>query len=81
MALKTGFFGIVLTLIYIGVISYHGAGVFFRDRVVGIALLWAFIIPIFLYASYKSLDFGLLLTLILALSVYNEKQRPLEVTQ
>ncbi|NCO04477.1 MAG: hypothetical protein GW903_09865 [Alphaproteobacteria bacterium] len=81
MALKTGFFGIVLTLIYMGVISYHGAGVFFRDRVVGIALLWAFIIPIFLYASYKSLDFGLLLTLILALSLYNEKQRPLEVTQ
>lgn len=73
MALKTGFVGLVLTFIYIGVISHHGAKVIFKDRVVGIALLWGFIIPIFLYASYKSLDFGLLLTLILALSVYRQQ--------
>lgn len=81
MALKTGFIGLILTLIYIGVIVHHGAIVFFKDRVVGIALLWAFIIPIFLYASYKSLDFGLLLTLILALSLCKEQPNNQRVTK
>lgn len=68
MLLKTGVLGLFLTLSYLGILFRKTLIVLQEDRVVGIALLWAFIIPVFLYASYKSLDFGLLLTLLVCFS-------------
>ncbi len=38
--------------------------IFQRDKGRGLSLLWPLIIPVFLYASHKSLDFGLILLLI-----------------
>ncbi len=38
--------------------------IFQRDRVLSMALAWAFLIPVFLYASHKSIDFGLILLMI-----------------
>lgn len=76
MLLKTGLAGLGITLIYSLFFLKQIYRVFLRNRVVGIALFWSFVIPIFLYASYKSFDFGLLLTLIMACSFYsgnNEK--------
>ena len=76
MLLKTGLIGFGITLMYCAFFLKHIYSVFLNNRVVGIALFWSFVIPIFLYASYKSFDFGLLLTLIMACSLYstnNEK--------
>jgi len=38
--------------------------VFLHTPVNGLAIFWPFIIPVFLYASHKSLDFGLILLMI-----------------
>jgi len=74
MLLKTGFLGLMITFVYCSLMGLKVFDIFIRNRVVGIALLWSFLIPIFLYASYKSLDFGLLLVLILAFS-YNKNKK------
>ncbi len=44
--------------------------IFQRDSGRGLALFWPFIIPVFLYASHKSLDFGLLL---LSIGVWSKR--------
>lgn len=46
--------------------------IFQRDKVEGITLFWPFMVPVFLYASHKSLDFGLILLII---SVWADKAR------
>lgn len=76
MLLKTGIVGLVLTALYLVVFLRKNITIFCHDRVVGIAILWAFIIPIFLYASYKSLDYGLLLTLLMSLSMKQKRKMP-----
>ncbi|MFA5592625.1 MAG: hypothetical protein WCY59_00070 [Anaerovoracaceae bacterium] len=50
--------------------------IFQKDRLHGLALFWAFTIPVFLYASYKSLDFGLVLLLIGVWSIAVERLHP-----
>lgn len=76
MLLKTGVIGLFLTFLYCTTFAVQIFNIFIKNRIVGIALFWSFVIPIFLYASYKSFDFGLLLTLIMAFGLYysnNEK--------
>ena len=36
-----------------------------KGHALAAAMFWPLVIPVFLYASYKSLDYGLLLSLIL----------------
>jgi len=62
--LKTGFIGLVLTVLYLCSFLFMIAEIFVRSPVKGMALFWPFSIPILFYASHKSLDYGLLLTLI-----------------
>jgi len=64
MALKGG-----LVLLLIAMIVFISAMIqivliFQRDRVLSISLFWPLVIPVLLYASHKSLDFGLILLLI-----------------
>jgi hypothetical protein len=42
----------------------------FREPVIGLALAAPIFIDVFLYASFKSLDFGLMLLLIPSLLIY-----------
>ena len=62
---KMGLVGLFLCLVYLFFIFEKLVRVYCTDPVKGTALIWPFIIPIFLYASHKSFDFGLLLSLIL----------------
>lgn len=64
MFLKTGLIGLGLTVVYLFFIFEKLLQLVFIEPLKGSALLWPFIIPIFLYASYKSIDYGLVLTLI-----------------
>ena len=68
MLLKTGLIGLILCLIYLFFIFEKLAVVYFSVPVKGNALLWPFLIPVWLYASHKSFDFGLLLVLILVMA-------------
>ncbi len=67
MLLKTGLVGLGLTLIYLFFIFEKAVRLVFIEPVKGNALIWPFMIPILLYASYKSLDYGFILTLILVI--------------
>jgi hypothetical protein len=62
--LKTGITGLFLCLVYLYFIFEKLAILYCSDPVKGNALIWPFIIPIFLYASHKSFDYGVLLSLI-----------------
>jgi len=63
--LKSGMIGLLLCLIYLFFIFEKLASVVFINPIAGIAFFWPFMIATLFYASYKSLDFGLLLTLII----------------
>jgi len=63
MLLKTGVFGLCLTVFYIWTALSNLASSAGRDLVLSLALFWPVVIPVFLYASYKSFDFGLILLL------------------
>ena len=75
MFLKSGLIGLGLTLVYMVFMFEKLAQLVFIKPMMGISLLWPFIIPIFLYASYKSLDYGLILTLILVVNGQNTKEQ------
>jgi hypothetical protein len=64
LLLKTGLIGTVLLAFYLGALAVAGGRFIFRRPALALALFWPFMIDIFLYASYKSLDFGLILLLI-----------------
>jgi hypothetical protein len=64
MFLKGGLIFAVLVLAFCVAGFYQIFLIFQRDSGKGLAVFWPFIIPILLYASHKSLDFGLLLLLI-----------------
>jgi len=71
MLYKAGIVGLFITL---GFAIIYGRFIYKiavkRGFVLACSLFWALAIPLFLYASYKSFDFGLLLSLIMALSLY-----------
>lgn len=75
---KMGVVGLFLTLIYLFFIFEKLLRLYFINPVKGNAMLWPLLIPILLYASHKSFDFGLLLTLILVTA--NKARDPLKVT-
>ena len=64
LALKGGLLMLALGMMVMATGTYQIFLIFQRDRVGGLALFWPFTIPILLYASHKSLDFGLVLLLI-----------------
>lgn len=64
MALKGGLILFLLALVTVIAALYRIYLIFQEDRVRGLALFWSLVIPVFLYASHKSLDFGLLLLMI-----------------
>ncbi len=64
MALKGGIIMMILTMVVAVAGLYQVAVIFRADRARGLALFWPLIIPVLLYASHKSLDFGLVLLLI-----------------
>ena len=81
MFLKTGLIGLFLCLAYLFFIFEKLVRLYLSDPVKGNALMWPLLIPVFFYASYKSFDFGLLLTLILVMaSVTQNKQQTAELT-
>lgn len=62
--LKTGLCGVVLMGFYMGALAVRLAQMVRHYPIVAAAIAGPFLIDIFLYASYKSLDFGLLLLMI-----------------
>ncbi len=64
MLLKTGWIGLGLTFIALGACARK---IVSHPSLLSLALFWAVLIPVFFYASYKSLDFGLVLVLALLL--------------
>lgn len=66
--LKTGICGLVLTLAWLARVLWDIRAIMRHNLVSGVALLWAVAIPVFLYASHKSLDFGLILLLVAVLA-------------
>lgn len=70
---KMGLVGLCLSLVYLYFVFEKWVRLYFSDVVKGNAVIWPFIIPIFLYASHKSFDFGILLTLILVSAYRIEK--------
>ncbi len=66
--LKTGIIGLSLCLIYLYFIFEKLIQIFMRDGIKGSAFLWPFLIPILFYASHKSFDYGLMLTLIIVIA-------------
>lgn len=74
--LKTGLIGVAILGLYL----FHLAHMLFRmlwqHPVLAAALAGPFVIDIFLYASYKSLDFGLILLLIVLWSKRAIEKRP-----
>lgn len=72
-ALKTGLIGVVLVTIYLGLIGLRLWPLAFRHLILAGALALPFVIDVLFYASFKSLDFGLLLLLI---TVLHRKENP-----
>lgn len=68
--LKTGVIGFILAVAYVATIFDAVIKIYIQNGYRALAYFWPFIIPIFFYASYKSFDFGLLLTLILMTATY-----------
>lgn len=64
MFLKGGIILLSLVFAFCMAALYQIFLIFQRDSGRGLAVFWPFAIPVFLYASHKSLDFGLLLLLI-----------------
>ena len=67
--LKTGLVGLGFVLAYLVRIGLILLPLFYRYPVVALALAGPFLIDILLYASFKSLDFGLILLLIVSWGV------------
>lgn len=66
--LKTGLCGLALTLAWLVRVAADIRTIMRHNLVPGFALIWAVAIPVILYASHKSLDFGLILLLVAVLA-------------
>lgn len=73
MLLKTGMAGLLITMLYIGgflkILSRMAAA----GPPLALALAGPLLIPVLLYASYKSLDFGLILLVLAGWAVHSSK--------
>lgn len=63
MLLKTGLVGLTLCAAWLFGLAGGVVRTVKRDPAMGLALFWPLTIPLFLYASHKSLDFGLIVLL------------------
>jgi hypothetical protein len=68
LLLKMGLCGVGLGLVWITVCLKKIRVIARYDIVLATGLLWGMLIPVFLYASHKSLDFGLILLMITVLA-------------
>ena len=64
MALKGGLIMLGLAALMVLAALYEIFLIFQSDKIRGLALFWPLLVPVILYASHKSLDFGLILLLI-----------------
>ncbi len=80
MLLKTGLSGLLLTLFYLAALGRMLLDVILKAPVLGLAIAAPVLINVFLYASYKSLDFGIILLLIPA-ALYALKSLAAEARQ
>lgn len=79
MLLKTGLVGLFLSAIYLYALLRPLAGLL-RDRfVLVVALVFPVLIDVFLYASFKSLDFGLILLLCRATNIFERNKTPTKI--
>lgn len=75
--LKGGLAMLLLALMVLISALARIAGIWQRgERALALALFWALVIPYFLYASHKSLDFGLILLLIYSLGTSYKRNVP-----
>ena len=63
--LKMGLIGLMICLTYLFVVFQKLVLLYRHNPIAGTAFIWPFLIPVLLYASHKSFDFGLLLSLII----------------
>jgi hypothetical protein len=73
MLLKTGLLGLVLTFFYLFGLARLCLALLGAWPWIALAITAPVLIDVFLYASYKSLDFGLVLTLVPAAILYRQK--------
>ncbi len=73
MLLKTGLCGLIFSVVYIAGLIRVLARTISSDAVLGLALAAPFFIDILLYASFKSLDFGLTLLMISLSLLYSSQ--------
>lgn len=73
MLLKAGLCGLIFSLVYIAGLIRVLARTISSDAVLGLALAAPFFIDILLYASFKSLDFGLTLLMIRLSLLYSSQ--------
>ncbi|MGH1397614.1 MAG: O-antigen ligase family protein [Alphaproteobacteria bacterium] len=64
MVLKTGVVGLVFVLAYLAALAREGVRVLRVNPFVALALLGPIVIDVLFYAAYKSLDFGIILSLV-----------------
>lgn len=67
--LKTGLLGLLIVGAYLWMLTKKLTNIIRYDLIIGLALLAPFVIDVFLYASFKSFEFGLLLTAIMVISL------------
>jgi len=70
MLLKLGIVGMVLCLAYVGALLFVLMRALKVQPIIVMALMAPFLIDVFLYAAFKSLDFGLLLVLISCVTLF-----------
>jgi O-antigen ligase len=68
--LKTGVLGLLALMIYLAALARQWSFVLKNHRILALGLAGPFLINVFLYASYKSLDFGFLLLLVVVFALY-----------
>lgn len=71
--LKTGFCGLILSTAYIAGLLERLTRVIIKNYVLGLALCAPILIDLTLYASFKSLDFGLVLLMISGSLIYSRQ--------
>ena len=81
MILKTGLIGAALVCCYLVPYALMLLRIVQRNPVMACALAGPFLIDVFLYASYKSLDFGLILFMIALWGTRNIRIEDLEVSR
>ncbi|MCB1721463.1 MAG: hypothetical protein KDI11_06895 [Alphaproteobacteria bacterium] len=72
LLLKTGLIGFFLGGVYLLALARTGLRLFAHAPVLALALAGPILIDVFLYASFKSLDFGLMLALVVACGFYGD---------